>query len=115
MGATSLGGQSRLAYLRDGRRVVEVGGDPQLGSETSHERRYLGDRQGSDPVERLDCYDVGSARRSCSVARSATSAERHVGCGVLVQMGVGLVTLNRRDFVDFAEHEGLVLLGEETR
>ena len=32
-----------------------------------------------------------------------------------VQMGVGLVTLNRRDFVDFAEHEGLVLLGEETR
>jgi hypothetical protein len=30
-------------------------------------------------------------------------------------MGVGLLTLNRKDFVDFAEHEGLVLLGDEER
>ncbi len=32
-----------------------------------------------------------------------------------IQLGVGLVTLNRKDFVDFAEHEGLVLLGDEER
>ena len=32
-----------------------------------------------------------------------------------IDLGVGLVTLNRRDFIDFAEHERLVLLGEELR
>ena len=32
-----------------------------------------------------------------------------------IEMGVGLLTLNRKDFVDFAEHEGLVMLGDEER
>ena len=32
-----------------------------------------------------------------------------------IEMGVGLLTLNRKEFVDFAEHEDLVLLGDEER
>jgi toxin FitB len=29
-----------------------------------------------------------------------------------IEWGLPLVTLNRRDFADFAEHDGLVLLGD---
>jgi hypothetical protein len=46
----------------------------------------------------------GPARNGLSLSRS-----NPVPC---IEMGVGLLTLNQKDFSDFAEHEGLVLLGE---
>jgi hypothetical protein len=55
--------------------------------------------------------DLGLDQRPSAATGAAPAAERHLDRGLLHRRWAPLLTLNRRDFADFAQHDGLVLLG----
>ncbi len=115
MGSACPSWQPRVVDVRDGRRVVEMGRGSQLGSAASD--RVDGWVLGKAVVPWNDAIAVTWGRlagRAHLRGRPRPQNDTWVAA-CCIEMGVGLLTLNRRDFVDFAEHEGLLLLGGEGR
>jgi toxin FitB len=59
-----------------------------------------------------DGQDVGSARGSCAEARASSACNDTWVAACCIARDLPLITFNRRDFLDFQEHDGLVLLTE---
>jgi toxin FitB len=58
----------------------------------------------------LEVSHLGRDHSPSAATWTAPAAERHLDRGLLYQGVLPPLTLNRRDFADFAEHDGLVLL-----
>lgn len=103
---------ARLADLRHRRRALEVGRGSQLGQAQPDElQAWIGRR----PVVP---YDEAVARQWGALSAAARRRGRPrpqndtwvaASC---VRHGLPLVTLNMKDFSDFATYDGLVLLGD---
>ena len=115
MGSAGAGRQSSVVDVRGCRRVVQVGRGPQLGPQlrTRVDSWVIG--KGVVPWNDAIAVTWGQlAGRAQLRGRPRPQNDMWVAA-CCIEMGVGLLTLNRKDFVDFAEHEGLVLLGDEER
>jgi predicted nucleic acid-binding protein len=54
---------------------------------------------------------MGPASGPRAATRTASPAKRHLDAACCLVDDLPLATLNVKDFADFAEHEGLILIG----